>query len=68
MANYFLHFLQCKLLFESHNSAEPHLLLLGYPSQRLLHISQLKQDFVVLDVVVPSCHSWSSHSVDVFKG
>lgn len=67
-ANYFLHFLQCKLLFESHNSAEPHLLFLGNPSQGLFHISQFKEDFVVLHQVVLPGHSWSSHSVDVVKG
>lgn len=67
-ANYFLHFLQCKLLFESHNSGEPYLLLLGYPSQRLLHVPELKYDLPVLHQVGFSGHSWSSHSVDVVKG
>lgn len=37
-ANYFLHVLQSKPLFESHHCAETHLLLLCNPSQGLLHI------------------------------
>ena len=61
-------FLWSKLLFESHNCAETHLMLLCNPSQGLFHVPQLKQDLVVLDAVVPSCHFWSSHSVDVVKG
>lgn len=32
-ANYFLHVLQSKPLFESHHCAEPHFLLSGYPSE-----------------------------------
>ena len=55
--------LQSKPLFEPHYSAEPHFLLPGYPSQRLLHISQLKDDFPILHQVVLHGHSWSSHSV-----
>ena len=61
-------FLQCKLLFESHYCGEPHFLLPGYPSQRLLHIPELKYHLVVLDVVILSGHSWSAHNADVLKG
>lgn len=56
-----LYFLQPKPLFESHQSAEPHFLLPGYPPKGLLHVLQLKYHLVVLPVVVSSGHSWSSH-------
>ena len=58
----FLHFLQCKLLFESHNSAEPHLLFLGNPSQGLFHVPEFKDDSPVFHQVVLPGHSWSSCS------
>ena len=58
----FLHYLQSKSLFEPHNSGEPYLLLLGYPSQRLLHVPELKYDFPVLHQVVIPSHSGSSCS------
>ena len=54
--------LQCKLLFESHNCAETHLLLLCNPSQGLLHVPELKYDFpILLQVILPG-HSGSSCS------
>ena len=54
-------FLQCKPLFQPHHCGKPHFLLLGYPSQRLFHILQLKDDFPVLHQVVLSGHFRSSH-------
>ena len=64
-ANYFLHVLQSKPLFESHHCAEPHLLLLGNPSQGLFHIPELKYDFpILLQVILPG-HSGSSCSFHI---